>query len=290
MPLTRQSTYVGKRKSTRKYVKKTTRRGAYKPARKKQMMIRRAPFVETKSRTHEEIYTSGVLPLDPTDFNTIPNSDGQDPQTVTNLPVWSICSQKQGLGEDQIIGLSCYAKYLKAKLQFKLPDGANSITHVADMYLIHGFIKAPFGRTSFTNPTAQATTRADFTGWVSRHLKDFFDEREDKLRFIPKQNTNLRILGYKKIQPNRNSNIGVMNIGNAQGTFPMINMSCYWPMKKKIYYTPGTGSNPSDQFLYPNSQHIPFMCVYNPTAGEFTSGADYSVKVAYNDCVWYSDS
>ena len=158
------------------------------------------------------------------------------------------------------------------------------------MYLIHGFIKAPFARTSFTNPTAQATTRDDVAGWVKRHLKDFFDEREDKLRFIPKTNTNLQILGYRKIKPNRNTNLGVMNIGNAQGTFPMINMSCYWPLKKKVYYSPGTGSSPSDQFLYLNSQPIPFMCVYNPTAGEFTAGSAYQVKVAYNDCCWYSDS
>lgn len=291
MPLPRTRTHVGPRKNTRKYMKKTTKRGAYKPARKKAMANRRAPFVETKSRTHEEIYAAGSLTIDPTDFNSIPNVDSDgNAQTIVNLPVWSVNSHTQGLGEDQLIGLNCYGKYLKSKLQIKLPDGAEAITHQCDIYLVHGFVKAPFGRTSFTNPTAQATTRDDFQGWVKRHLKDFFDEREDKLRFIPKQNTNLRILGYRRIKNNRNTNLGVGHYGTAQGTFPMLNMSCYWPMKRKIYYSPGTGKNPGDQFLYPNTQHIPFMCIYNPTAAQFTSGDQYTVKVAYNDSFWYSDS
>ena len=280
-----------RRPAASKFMKKTTKRGAYKPARKKQMAARRAPFVETKSRTHEEIYTTGNLMIDPTDFNTIPNVDSDgNAQTIVNLPVWSINHAQQGLGEDQMIGLSCYGKFLKAKLQFKLPDGAHAITHQADVYLVHGFVKAPFGRTSFTNPTAQATTHADFDGWVQRHLKDFFDEREAKLRFILKQNTNLRILGYRRLKNNRNANLGVGHYGTAQGTFPMINMSCYWPVKKKMYYSPGTGPSPSHQFLYPNTQQIPFMCVYNPTAAEYTSGTDYTIKVAYNDSFWYSDS
>lgn len=292
--LQRQSTYVGKRKTGRKYMKKTTKKGAYNKARKNQMAIRRAPFVETKSRTHEDVYLQVNNPsmvIDPTDFNTIPNSNSDgDVQTITSLPILSMLSHSQGLGEDEMIGLSVFGKYLKAKLQFKLPDGANSITHPADVYLVHGFVKAPFGRTSFTNPTAQATDRNDVKGWISRHIKDFFDEREDKLRFIPKQNTNLTILGYRKIKPNRNANLGVDAIGNAQGTFPMINMSCYWPVKRKIYYTPGTSNQANVQFLYPNTQQLPFMAVYNPTAGQFTAGADYSLKVAYNDCFWYSDS
>lgn len=294
MPLARTRTHVGKAKKTRNYGK----RKAYKPRNKNKMMKKRQPFVETKSRTHEEIAAvidDNSIMLDPTEFNIIPNvtsggSGPPEPQTIVNLPIWSFCSASQGLGEDQMIGLSCYGKYLKAKLQFKLPDGANAITHVADMYLVHGFIKAPYARTSFTNPTAQTTTRADFKGWVVRHLKDFFDQREDKLRFIPKQNTNMRILGYRKIKPNRNASLGVGHYGTAQGTFPMINMSCYWPVKRKIYYSPGLDGSGKLQFLFPNSQQIPFMCVYNPTAAEFTSGDDYCVKCAYNDSFWYSDS
>lgn len=274
-----------------RYMKRTTRRGAYKKGAKKQMMKRRAPFVETKSRTHEDLANLGLVTIDPTDFNSVPNVDSDgNTQTLVNLPVWSINYAQQGLGEDQMIGLNCYGKFLKAKLQIKLPDGAHAITHQADIYLVHGFVKAPFGRTSFTNPTAQATTPDDVQGWIKRHLKDFFDEREDKLRFIPKQNTNLRILGYRRIKNNRNANLGVGHYGTAQGTFPMINMNCYWPVKRKMYYSPGTGAAPGKQFLYPNTQHLPFMCIYNPTAGEFTAGDDYTVKLAYNDAFWYSDS
>ena len=59
------------------------------------MAIRRSPFVESKSRTHEEIYADGHLTIDPTDWNSIPNVDADgDVQTVVNLPVWSINSQQ----------------------------------------------------------------------------------------------------------------------------------------------------------------------------------------------------
>jgi hypothetical protein len=272
------------------------KRQAYKPRRKQQFANARRPFVECKSRTHEEIASeinNATEMIDPTDFNIIPNDTGGSTpvaQTVVQLPVWSYCNMTQGLGESEMIGLQCYSKYLKAKLQFKLPDGAEAITHQCDMYLVHGFVKAPYGATSFTTPTAPLTTRADYKAYIKNHIKDFFDQREDKLRFIPRQNTNLQILGYKRIKNNRNTNLGVGHYGTAQGTFPMINMSCYWPMKKKTYYTPGKDQSNNLQFLYPNTTKIPFMCVYNPTAAQFQAGTQYCVKVAYNDSHWFTDS
>lgn len=55
MPLARTRTNVGKSKPKAKYMKKTTTRGAYNKNRKKQMMIRNAPFKETKSKTSEDL-------------------------------------------------------------------------------------------------------------------------------------------------------------------------------------------------------------------------------------------
>ena len=70
--LTRQSTVVGKPKTKaraqRGYMKKTTRRGAYKRNRKKQFMIRNAPFKETKSKTSEDLVDQGFLTSPPTTF------------------------------------------------------------------------------------------------------------------------------------------------------------------------------------------------------------------------------
>ena len=40
---------------SRRYMKKTTKSGAYKKPQKKQMMIRRAPVVELKTRNHAEV-------------------------------------------------------------------------------------------------------------------------------------------------------------------------------------------------------------------------------------------
>ena len=45
------------KRANNKNLNKTTRKGAYKPARKKQFAIRRAPIVEAKKRTPEDIAT-----------------------------------------------------------------------------------------------------------------------------------------------------------------------------------------------------------------------------------------
>ena len=40
--------------------------------------------------------------------------------------------------------------------------------------------------------------------FIIGNLKDYFNEKEDKLRFIPKHNPNLLIKGYNAVKPNRN--------------------------------------------------------------------------------------
>ena len=86
-------------------MKQTTRRGAYNPRRKKAMMVRRAPFVETKSKTTEDLVGQFGL-NDHINFFTF------NTETVHINPdvfhAW-----QQGLGEQQCIGQSIYVKYLK---------------------------------------------------------------------------------------------------------------------------------------------------------------------------------
>lgn len=252
--------------------------------------------VETKSVTQEEqsITANTSSFLDPTDYLML-----QTGSPITMLNPSSFLCMQQGVGEDQMIGLSVFSKYIKTKIQFKLPEGPYAIQHPCDLYLVHGYVKAPLGLTSFTTPTAPANTYNNTKLHCLNHVKDFFDEREDKLRFIPQQNTNIKILGYKRIKSNRNATLGVPAQAYANSTVspgyktiganPIINQSVTWKTQRKVHYTPGSPVSTTLANFYPNSDWLPFCCVYNPTFASFTAGDDYTIKVAHNDAHWYSD-
>lgn len=272
---------------------------AYRNNNKRRMVARRAPMVETKSRTGEELalkVADSSIINNPTQFLDIPNDDA-----VTIFPLHSYNWMSQGLGEDEMIGLSVFSKWIKQKIQILLPSGQNAINFPCNLYIIHGWIKSPFGRTGYTNPTAPSATYAQFNTDVMNQLRDFFDNKEDKLRFIPKQNNQVKILGYKKVRPNRNQSISpptqvfgtsIVPAGfKTEGSIPIINMSCTWKTMRKTYYTPGPTLTPHTSYFYNNSGWRPFVCLYNPEYAKWTEFSNTGpIKVALNDCHWYSDS
>lgn len=272
---------------------------AYKRTNKRNFRDKRAPFVETKSRTGEEVAIStgsgaGSI-VNPINFAGVPNNDA-----FTHIDQIPFLCMSQGLAEDQMIGQSVYGKYLACKYQVKIPGGDFAITHSCPIYMVHGWVKVPYARTSFTTPTAPAATYSDLKTFVGNHVKDFFDQREDKLRFIPKSNTNIKILQYKKLKSKKDSSVST----NAQtiyattgpsykiiGQNPVINGTCKWPMNRKINYTPSNAPTGSlTTWYYPNSDWLPFMVLYNPTYAQFGLSNDYRLQMATNTCFWYSDS
>ncbi len=114
----------GRKKTNRKTkgsMKKTTRKGAYNPYRKKQMIKRRAPFVETKSKTYEDLQIEYPHLLDHLSF-----SERTTESRFMNPEVFLI--HQQGIDEHQVIGRSIYAKYLNMKLTFRFPQSAFTIS------------------------------------------------------------------------------------------------------------------------------------------------------------------
>lgn len=272
---------------------------AYSRTNKRNFKDKRAPFVETKSRTGEEVaIATGAGPgsiLNPINFAQVPNNDA-----FTHIDQIPYLCMQQGLGEDQMIGQSVYGKYLACKYQVKIPAGDFAILHSCPIYMVHGWVKVPYARTSFTTPTAPNVNYADIKSFVGNHVKDFLDQREDKLRFIPQSNTNIKILGYKKLKSKKDTSVST----NAQtiyattgpsykvvGQNPVINGTCKWSMNRKINYTPSTQAAGSiGNWFYPNSDWLPFMVLYNPTFAQFQPGNDYRLTLANNSCFWYSDS
>ena len=83
-------------RGTQSNLKKTTKRGAYRPSRKKNFQIRRAPFVETKRRVHADIAalnsavdgTASTNYQDPIAGLSVPNNDAYTLLDLATLKIY----------------------------------------------------------------------------------------------------------------------------------------------------------------------------------------------------------
>lgn len=301
---------AGTRRTTNKgALRKTTRKGAYNPARKANFQKRRQPFVETKQQTDvlvalkAGVTTPGAVD-DTIRLTTSPlslsNGTTGNVTEMNLLPIFAFNNMNKGLDASDMIGNSVYSRYLKTKLEFELPSGTSAIRHPCDVYVIHGFVTQPLGRTLNSTPTMGTTERSSINNHITEQIQEYFNQRLDKLQFIPKRTSNIKILGYRKLKVKQNNQLGVdttvaaSSIGTDYvGAKPLINMVCNWPMKRKVHYVQGTSNNQLE-FNYPNYAWLPFLCVYNPTAGDFLDNQRYPVepkiKVRYNSIHYFSDS
>ena len=270
----------------------------YNKVNKRAMVKSRAPLVETKSKTTEDLV--GQFGLNPhIDFFTF-NSE-----TVHINPdvfhAW-----QQGLGEQQCIGQSVFVKYLKRKMtiRFPQPGFVNTFNQKAGIIpkipmrweLIWGFIPAPLNFTGYTTPTAPNCNMAEINGYINKRVKDYFDERKDKLRFIPKKASTLRIVGRRKLRPDMRYSATAANTtqydGEATGTIPDVQTSIYWPMMRKLHLEQANDLHNGNPGLYPNYAWLPFCCIFQENWEEVLPDerAQHSVSVAYNDAIYYTDS
>lgn len=256
---------------------------------KKGFVRQRQGVVETKSRTHEEIQSSGSIHSnyipDPTDFHNINFASA-----CQFLHPTSFLSLNQGFGEMDMLGQTVFAKALKMKINIKMPYGQNAITTPFNMYLVHGTVQAP-NFTGNTTPQAPAATRADIQNHIIDRVTDYFNEREDKLRFIPKSGVTVNIMGYKKILNDKNTNW----LSEAASAPSPYKKSVTWQMNKKVKYEQGYPSSaaPSvgyhEVHFYPNYTQLPFCLIYTPQYAQLLS-QQAAIDVAYNDCFWFTDS
>lgn len=300
------------------FMRKTTKKGAYKKARKSQMVKRRAPMVETKRRVHSIINgfninmdgTPSINYQDVAGGLSIPNNDA-----FTLLDLASFYRQSHGFNEYNVIGDSLFSKYLKLKLQIRWPEGANMVVNPVKLYLITGWCTQPSGWTLNTTPTEQGATKDDLMTHLSAQLQEYFDQRKDYLRFREKSESNFKIDKWISLKPDLRHNI-VANPGQIDtesdpskppnirttGAVPFVNRSYTWKTMRKIHLSEGTpvatGTTPpvgvtqDTQNLYPNNQWLPFALIYNPEFARFKNANNENVQaiVAYNDVHYYTDS
>lgn len=292
-----------KRKRGRRTMKRTTKRGAYRRGNKNAMMIRRAPFIETKSRTSEDVRVDFPSELDHLDYRI------NDTEHVHMNPT-TFLLQKQGLGEHQMIGKSIYGKYLKMKVSVRFAQPfftANGVNRVIPQMpqrteLIWGWVPNPLNLTSHTDPTADACTISDINSHINHRVVDYLNQQKDKLRYISKASSTLQIIGRRKVRPDLRYNgsnapttldVASTGIDKGIGSIPDFDTSIYWPLKKKIHYEFSDNLTTNASGFFPNyEEKLPFCVLVNWDYIDLQDGKEnLSVPaVAYNDAIWYSDS
>lgn len=289
-------------------MKKTTKRGAYKKARKKQMMIRRAPFVETKSKTFEDLQVDYPQLLDHLQFTV-----RTTPHRYMNPEVFNI--HKQGLGESQIIGNSIYAKYLNMKFDIRFPqngfavNGQNQVVPLVpqDYELIWGWVPNPIMATGKTSPTAPDMTLDAINSHINQRVDDYIDQQKDRLRFIPKKASTIRIEGRRKIRPNLNRSSvaplqtidSITGADYAVGAIPNVHTQISWKLMRKLHLEPASNlvpdpTKPGSSFPghFPNYHWLPFCVFVNWDYEDLPSSNKtvYMPEIAYNQILYYTDS
>jgi len=279
------------------------RKTAYKKKNKKNMMRARQPFVETKSKTHEDLVVQFPGLVNRTEFRT------QDAQVVHMNPE-TFLMWKRGMEENELIGNSCYAKYLKMKIGIRFPQSAfllngqnKQIPMTPQNYeLIWGWVPNELGYTGQTNPKADEANINDMFAHINQRVNDYVDQQKDKLRFIPKAASTIRITGRRRIRPDmRHTSTAppqtlsnVVAEDNVIGTIPDVYTDISWTMMKKLHLQPSAKLHSGQQGLYPNfGTWLPFACLVSWDHDNLPVGTTrelYCPAVQYNDCIWYSDS
>ena len=292
-------------------MKKTTKKGAYNKNRKRIFQRRRAPFVETKTKSAEDLVIQFGMPDD--------NKYNVSNTMHRHLNPNTFLMHMPGIGENEVIGQSIYARYLKMKISVQFPHPSvlingttpQKIPFSPQRYeLVWGWIPAPTNYTTATNPVVTQATIGDLNQYINLKVVEYFNERKDKLRFIPKKAATIRIIGRRKVRPDNRYQAsapaqsiegGAISADYAIGCFPKYNTSISWPLNRKVHLEkseslhPVTAGGNGAGGLYPNYSWLPFATFIawdydslpNNSPGE---REQFLPTIAHNDQLWYSDS
>jgi hypothetical protein len=326
MALARQKTTVGHlsgrggKKKRAPAMRKVTKRGAYKKRQKRNFINKRAAVVETKRKTREELRVPAFW------SGTDPSSAGTTfadrmAFNVTDTEIVHINPQtyfwwSQGLDQAQHIGQSVTVKHLNQKVQVRFPQHGMNSTEASPRNLVvppipmkytlyWGWIPAPRCLTGNTSPSIQTETVSSLDSYVNNRVKDYFNDRKDRLRFIPKKDVTIRIIGSKTVQPDlRHTSTAPLRDRDAagdkyvHGTIPDWYGNITWKFGgggRKLWLEQAVNMNGSTGEMIgmmPNYGWLPFCCLVNWNHSELsaTNRVLYCPAVSSNDIVYFTDS
>lgn len=274
----------------KKFVKKKTAKGAYGKGAKKQMGYRRRPFVETKTVSNADL--GGKWIGDQEITKTEEFSDFNIGSNFMTLNPHCFYVMRQGLDEGHMVGRQIYSRLLACKLMVRFPQGTKINSLPNGYELIWGWIPHGIFPTGVTAPPANAYNSSLIQATVITKIGEYFNNREDKLTWIPKGTDQIRIVGRRKVRPDLRYSL---NPDGSDGYVPDYFTSFKWDVKHKLTYTPGqpdTTGNPGAVRAHCLTQNwIPFAVLYNGEMKDPESEDQLNVpKIAYNFQHYYTDS
>ncbi len=298
-----------RRAARKKTMKRTTRRGAYKRNRKKQMAIRRAPLVETKRKDDEAFKVAGFFSgggstaflVDRQAFNVYSTQHTMmDPLTFY---LWS-----QGLDQSQHIGQAVNVKFTNMKIQVRFPQPHVQVTTAGvtdpqiipdqplNYELIWGWVPAPLQYTGSTTPAVNTASLTNMLNHVNQRVTDYVNSRKDRLRFIPKKDSTIRIIGRRKVRPDRRYQSTQDPLFNTKtelptGVIPDYFTEISWRHKNKKLWLEQTGNiNGSSDLvaMYPNYSWLPFCTLVNWNFDEINSHVTHGKSLECPSACWNS--
>lgn len=312
---TRHKSYFYKRRGTAPF-RRVSKKGAYNAPQKKNFMRKRAAVVETKRKTHEDLrdvnfFTgSGANPVLDHMAWTAYNTEHVHMNPLTYY-LWS-----QGLGATQHIGQNVTVKHLNQKIQVRFPQptmkiagDAQFVPFIPQSYeLVWGWIPAPLQLTGATTPAANNVSLDEIKSHVNLRVVDYFNARKDKLRFIPKKDSSIRISGRRKVRPDLRFQSTAPaqtldpTMGNdyVVGTIPDYFTEITWKMPnggQKLWLEQTGNIDGADKLIgmYPNYSWLPFCVLVNWDYDELlanhpTNTILYCPSIAWNDICYFTDS
>ena len=290
----------GRPKANSRNLKKTTKRGAYAPARKKQMAIRRAPLVETfkyqsAPSANESIRLSRTLA-----YNNIMNRAFiAGYRQSLDIPLDGLSTDATTpLAGPTCRGRDIYSKMTALKMRFEFPENIHSIRTAYQPPIVYwGWIKKTAFRTTAMTPAPTAVNEEFFQDLIDDQLLAQYNEANDRLDFSDRRPSQYVIIGKRTIRPNLNKSINKLTIqSNVEnlalpqsdtdhaplpggvradgsepmsylGSLPPVYHTCRWNVNRKIGLqrtTAWDGGGTNEQF-YPSDCWVPFCFVFNPS-------------------------
>lgn len=309
------------RKNFRRNPRKTRRnpKAAYKLKNKKAFKAASNPLSENKqlegTQMAGDVGANNLGGRILTDYSTAPaNQSGH----IMNSPHWnfnpdSMMYHTHGFQDHQMVGRSVYQTLCAAKFLIKWPQpsmkiGVNKYGTADDLggvvpnqpmsYKIYwGYVPMKLLLTGKTTPTAPNASAHYIETQINERVKDYFDERRDRISFIPKTTATLKIIGSKVLKPPWRTHTGRKPVsmisettristidGNpvvydpntlryAKESIPDTLVKIKWPINRKIHYEPTqaigdapttpptTGIATTPQVFYRNYDWQPFAVI-----------------------------
>jgi hypothetical protein len=244
-------------------------------------------------------------------YGVYPDPRTAQPITASMGNISPMCNNFgfNGLDGSTFIGDNRYARMLQQKIQITFPQGENIPIVPQEAWLIHGWVTEPLNVSSITSGAVQPedVTPAYLTQFLTEQVKEYFNERNDVLDWVPKGRTNIKVLGKTLIRPRSNNRAwstaansmgagidGYPSDGQVISDSPLYRLNWKFSRKQQMYEgPPGPGASmPSvpSPLHFERGGWIPFSVIYQPKFDDQYPSTASNLQVRSDSKFYYSDS